>query len=270
MLDAAAYANGLDRPLDEKIPAVVEAKQFGVKTIDDVLAYAMAHGHPAAATAAGPAAGRDRQGRRTAVSRRQAGAAGSGAATARPPAAHGGPGGDRAIAAVEAVSPARATCRRRWASSRPAAASRHALVAGPNIEQARDLAGMLAAAGFQTDTATTGKELLRLATRSPDYELALDRRVDQPSGDRHAVAGVAARPADGVAPRGADGPRRLFRAGRAAGRGRSDGQGVRPAARRAGLPLATRAVGHAGAAGVRRFRRRGSSRRPRRSICWPS
>ena len=52
MLDAAAYENGLDRPLDEKDPAVVEAKQFGVKTIDEVLEYAMAHGHPAAAAAA--------------------------------------------------------------------------------------------------------------------------------------------------------------------------------------------------------------------------
>ena len=31
MLDAAAYRSGLDRPLDEKDPAVAEAKQFGVK-----------------------------------------------------------------------------------------------------------------------------------------------------------------------------------------------------------------------------------------------
>ena len=52
MLDAAAYRNGLDRPLDEKDPAVAEAKPFGVKLIDEVLAYAMAHGHPAAAAAA--------------------------------------------------------------------------------------------------------------------------------------------------------------------------------------------------------------------------
>ena len=52
MLDAAAYANGLDRPLDEKDPAIIEAKSFGVKVIDEVLEYAMAHGHPAAATAA--------------------------------------------------------------------------------------------------------------------------------------------------------------------------------------------------------------------------
>ena len=39
--NAAAYARGLDRPLDEQDPAVVEAKRFGVKTIDEVLAYAM-------------------------------------------------------------------------------------------------------------------------------------------------------------------------------------------------------------------------------------
>ena len=40
---------------------------------------------------------------------------------------------------------------------------------------------MLAAAGFQTDTAATGKELLRLAARSPDYEVAwIDVAIDHP------------------------------------------------------------------------------------------
>jgi hypothetical protein len=58
---------------------------------------------------------------------------------------------------------------------------RHALVGGPNLAQTRDLAGMLAAAGLQTDTTTGGKELLRLATRSPDYELAwIDVSINHP------------------------------------------------------------------------------------------
>jgi len=35
-LEAAAYENGLDRPLDEKNPAVIEAKQAGVKAIEEV------------------------------------------------------------------------------------------------------------------------------------------------------------------------------------------------------------------------------------------
>jgi hypothetical protein len=40
---------------------------------------------------------------------------------------------------------------------------------------------MLAAAGFQTDTAATGRELLLLATSSPDYEVAwIDVAINRP------------------------------------------------------------------------------------------
>ncbi len=40
---------------------------------------------------------------------------------------------------------------------------------------------MLAAAGFQADVATTGKELLGLATKSPDYESAwIDVSINHP------------------------------------------------------------------------------------------
>ena len=39
----------------------------------------------------------------------------------------------------------------------------------------------LTAAGFQTDTATNGRDVMRLAVSSPDYELALiDAGIDQP------------------------------------------------------------------------------------------
>ena len=147
---------------------------------------------------------------------------------------------------------------------------RHALVGGPNIEQARDLAGMLATAGFQTDTATTGKELLRLATRSPDYELAwIDVSINHPEigtllqelrrDPRTALlrVGLVARAgyfdvAERLAER--DPMAKAF---------------ARPHDE-AGHPLATRTVGQ-------RWRRKslstspcGSSRRPTRSICWPS
>ena len=59
--------------------------------------------------------------------------------------------------------------------------TRHALAAGPNLEQARQLAGLLATQTYDVDAATTGKELLRLAAASPDFELALiDVTVAQP------------------------------------------------------------------------------------------
>ena len=105
MLDAAAYRNGLDRPLDEKDSAVAEAKQFGAKLIDEVLAYAHGPRASGGGSRGGPIAGRDRQGRRVAVSRatRAGGAAGPGGARSRPPAADGRPGGDRAIEAHQAV-----------------------------------------------------------------------------------------------------------------------------------------------------------------------
>ena len=58
---------------------------------------------------------------------------------------------------------------------------RHALVAGPNAERIRDLTGLVAAAGFQTDAVTNGKDLLRLATQSPDYEVAfIDVSMSRP------------------------------------------------------------------------------------------
>ncbi len=52
LLEAAACRKGLDRPWDEKDPALIEAQRSGVKTIEAVLADAMAHRHFAAAAAA--------------------------------------------------------------------------------------------------------------------------------------------------------------------------------------------------------------------------
>ena len=145
---------------------------------------------------------------------RQAGAAGPGRAESRPPAADGGPGGDRAVAADASRMPVPATCRRRWASSRPAAASAMRWSAARTWNKRAIWPACSPRPVFETDTATTGKELLRLATRSPDYELAwIDVSINHPR-DRHALAAVAARPADGVAARGACGPSRLFRSGR--------------------------------------------------------
>jgi len=46
---------------------------------------------------------------------------------------------------------------------------------------ARELAGLFVAAGFETDTFTNGKELVLAAAQSPDYELAMiDVTIDRP------------------------------------------------------------------------------------------
>lgn len=59
-----------------------------------------------------------------------------------------------------------------------------ALLAGPKRDQMLRLAGFLAARGIGVDTATNGREMLRLAAASPDYVLVLvDSRLDNPTID---------------------------------------------------------------------------------------
>jgi hypothetical protein len=180
MLDSAAYANGLDRPLDLQNTAVVEAKRFGSKAIDESLAFAIEHGHPAAAAAAAALLGEI--GDADELLHQGAERAPLARALQQP---------DRRLrmAALKVIVRLRPSTPFPGSSDVPlalgffAASSgvRHALVAGANIEQSRDLAGMLAAAGLQTDTAATGKELLRLATRSPDYEFVwIDVSISRP------------------------------------------------------------------------------------------
>ena len=50
---------------------------------------------------------------------------------------------------------------------------RRAIVAGPVTEESLRIAGYLAAMGYEVDTASNGKGLMRLAIASPDYELGL-------------------------------------------------------------------------------------------------
>ena len=180
LLDEAAYAGGLDQTLDEQDPAVVEARRFGAQAIDDALEYAMDHHHPAAATVAAQLLGQVG----TADELLYQGAKPSPLARALQQ-----PDRRLRMAALEAIASLKPTKPFAGASYVPSALAffaassgvRHALVGGPNIEQARDLAGMLAAAGFQTDTAATGNEFLRLAMRSPDYELAwIDVSISRP------------------------------------------------------------------------------------------
>ncbi len=180
MLEAAAYEKGLDRPLDEKDPAVAEAKKLGVKTLDGLLDYGIAHGHPAAATVAARLLGQ--MGKAEEVLYQGEKPAPLALALRHP---------DRRLrmAALEAIVRLRPSKPFAGAGYVPGAlqffaasrGTRHALVATPNADETRELAGMLAAAGYQCGTALNGRDLLRLAAQSPDYELALiDVSIDRP------------------------------------------------------------------------------------------
>ena len=194
LLEQAAYENGLDRPWDEKDAAAAEAKQFGAKTLDAALRYAMADGHPAAAAAAARLLGEI--GKPTNCCPKGANHRRWSGPCNRPIAGCGWRRWRRSCVCSPCVpSPVRATCRRRWASSRPAAACAAAWLPARARRRPASLAGMLSAAGFQVDTFSNGKDLLLQAVRSPDYELALvDVTIDHPA-DRHPLAAVAARPA---------------------------------------------------------------------------
>jgi CheY-like chemotaxis protein len=57
--------------------------------------------------------------------------------------------------------------------------SRRALVADPRLEDARTFGGLLATAGYDTDIAATGDEVMKLALKQPDYEIVfLGHAVD--------------------------------------------------------------------------------------------
>jgi hypothetical protein len=180
MLEAAAYEKGLDQPLDENDPAVVEAKKLGVKPIDDTLAYAMEHGHPAAAPAAARLLGRIGKAEEVLY---------QGAEPAPLARAMRQPERRLRMAALEAVAQLRPTRPFSGSSYVPAALRffaaesgvRRALSAGPNVEETRQLAGLLTTAGFQAETALIGREVLLLAARSPEYELAMiDMAITNP------------------------------------------------------------------------------------------
>ncbi len=208
LFEAAAYRKGLDRPWDEKNPALAEAKQFGAATLEAELEYAMAQGHPVAAAAAARLLGEigtagELLGQNSVVNDSR-GLTAPGEKTYNLDTVRGllAPGYGGLIAAVQSpdrrLRMAAAEAIVRLQPARPFAGSsymldalgffaashgvRGALVACPNLEEARNLAGRLAAAGYQVRTCRSGKELLSQAARSPDYELALiDVTVDRPT-----------------------------------------------------------------------------------------
>ncbi len=180
MLDEAAHASGLDRPLESDNPIIKEAKKFGVKPLDEVLAFAIEQNHPAAAAAAARLLGEIG----TADEVLYQGAE-------RAPLARALRHPDRRLrmAALKAIVQLRPAAPYAGSSDVPltldyfaaGCGTRRALVAGANIEQSRDLAGVLAEAGLQTDTVASGKEAMRLATGSPDYECVwIDVSISRP------------------------------------------------------------------------------------------
>ena len=182
MLDEAAYRHGLDKPLPmDEDAAVGQVAALGAGAIEDALAYAMEHGHAAAAAAAARILGRQPE---------------AGKLLHRPGQpcplvrATQYPDPRVRLAAVEAI------VRMRPQEPYPGAShvvealgffiasrgARRAIVASPSIEQSQRISGYLAAMGLEMDWAPTGADLIRLAIQSPDYEMALvDAGIDRPT-----------------------------------------------------------------------------------------
>jgi hypothetical protein len=176
-LDAAQYDRGLDETLDENSAAVVEAKSFGVRVLNEVLQTALPVRNPrgehvGAAIAAIRMLGQ--MGKADDLLYQGAGPAPL-ALAARDP--------DRRVrmAALEAIVPLQPTKAYPGSSAVPQALAffaatsgrRQALVMGPVPQQSRDLAGMLASQGIEGNVATHVSESLKMAVESPDYEFAL-------------------------------------------------------------------------------------------------
>jgi len=173
VLDAVGDDGNLDFP-------VFGEKWASIKAFDEVLEYAMAHERTRAATMAAGALGR--RGKADELLYQGAKPASLVMAVQSP---------DRRLrmAALEAIVRLQPTKPFAGSSYVPKALSffvgnrgfRRALVACPNLNEARELAGMLVAAGFQVDTVTNGGAALFQAVRSPDDELALiDVSIDHP------------------------------------------------------------------------------------------
>jgi hypothetical protein len=173
MLEQASFAAGLGNPLPSQqgSPAATAAA-FGPNVLESVLALAVKDGHPAAATAAARLLGK-------------VGSAGQLLYRSALPGplveATRNPDRRLRLAAAEAIL--------RLKPTEPFAGSNQvtealaflihtsgrsrALVADPSREEARRVAGYLSAMGYQVDTATQGRDVVRMAIDCPDYELVL-------------------------------------------------------------------------------------------------
>lgn len=183
-LEAEAYRIGLDKPMPETGgTAAAEAATFGPPVLEGVLDYAMAGDHIGAAIAAARMLGRTGmaaellyQGEKPTVLVR----------AARHP--------DRRVrmAACEAIVrlkpaelfPGASYVPETLAQAAGSSGSRRVLLGGLHTEALNKMVGAMASLGFEVDTVTTGRELVRAATTSPDYELALiQTSIDEPTVD---------------------------------------------------------------------------------------
>ncbi len=184
MLEEASFANGLGSPLpSEKGTPAATAASFGPHVLESVLALAVKDGHPAAAAAAARLLGK--VGSADQLLYRSALPGPLVEATRNP---------DRRLrlAAAEAIL--------RLKPTQPFAGSNQvtealaflintrgrprAVVADLSSEEARRVGGYLSAMGYQVDTATRGREVVRMAIDCPDYEVALvAASLQEPSVD---------------------------------------------------------------------------------------
>jgi CheY-like chemotaxis protein len=182
LLESAVYRAGLDNPL----PAAPgteyqQASRFGVDAINDALANALATGHTAAAKGAAQILGDSGDARL--LTRDGANPS---------PLVQSLRSSDRRlrVAAVEAVMKLKPTVPFAGSSYLTdaladmigATGHRRAAVAFPTLEPLQELAGLTNALGFQTETATNGRQFFAAAAESPDTELILiSARINHPS-----------------------------------------------------------------------------------------
>jgi CheY-like chemotaxis protein len=179
MLAAEAYRIGRDNPVPrDKDSAFTNAAAMGVAAVEDALSFALDHGSAAAATIAvqilgeiGDTALLVRGGEPTPLARalshddRRLRFAAAQAIVSLMPAAH--------FAGLSHLKSA-------LVSFATSSGERRALVGFPNVETAGKLAGMVNSLGFDSATATNGRELLLKATHSGDHELILiSSRIDR-------------------------------------------------------------------------------------------
>jgi hypothetical protein len=184
VFEYVAYLNGRDKPLETGAGTPAgEASQYGVEAIEGLLRFGIEGGHVAAATAAAEILGR---------------------IGSTEECIYRGPEPSPLVSAVR-----QADRRLRFAAmntvltldpKEPFAGSSHitdelmyfagtsgrprALVADPSIHEAQRLGGFLATMGYEFDIVSTGRELIRLAFSSPDYELALvAARIQKPTAN---------------------------------------------------------------------------------------
>lgn len=179
MLQAEAYRVGLDNALPQGEGTVVaEAAKLGVEAIEDALHQAMGKGYSPAATAAAQILGE--------IGTLDMLARGG----ARPaPLVDALRHADRrlrfaATAAVVKLQPATSFTGSSHLTDAlvyfaTSVGERRALVAFPNLQTAQTLAGLVNALGYETDTATNGREAFLNVSRRGDYELiVLSSRLD--------------------------------------------------------------------------------------------